>query len=198
MAIIASDKGGALGPVSDGVHLAVCTGVIDIGEQYSELFKSSSRKVILLWEVDETAEIDGAAVHRRISREYTLSLNSKSNLRKHLEAWRGRAFTAEELGGFDLKNILGKPCMLQVNHTEDKKYANIVSVMSALRSAELFIPSESLIYFDLSDKACIPLLSQLPEWIQNKIRSSDTWRELTGDVSGQMETPFDDSGDLPF
>lgn len=197
MAIIASDKGGTFAPVSEGVHLAICTGVIDIGEQWSEMFKTSSRKVILLWEVDETAEIEGEQVHRRISREYTLSLNSKSNLRKHLEAWRGKAFTAEELAGFDLKNILGKPCMLQINHTEDKKYACIAGIMSALKSAELFVPSESLIYFDLSDKECLRLLPLLPQWIQDKVKGSDTYRELTGDVSGQMEEGGDDT-DLPF
>ena len=53
---------------------------------------------------------------RAISETYTNSLGEKANLRKMLENWRGRAFTQEEMDGFDLRNVLGKACMISVVH----------------------------------------------------------------------------------
>lgn len=50
MAIIASAKSGNFVPVSEGVHTAVCIWVIDLGDQYSEKFDNTSRKVQLTWE----------------------------------------------------------------------------------------------------------------------------------------------------
>ena len=47
MAIIASAKSGNFVPVSEGVHTAVCIWVIDLGDQYSEKFDNTSRKVQL-------------------------------------------------------------------------------------------------------------------------------------------------------
>ena len=130
MAIIASAKSGNFVPVSEGVHTAVCIWVIDLGDQYSEKFDNTSRKVQLTWEIpDETIEIDGEQKPRVISKEYTLSLNEKAVLRQHLEAWRGKKFSEEELKGFDLANIIGASCQLQVLHNS-KGYANEGSIMA--------------------------------------------------------------------
>jgi len=70
-------------------------------------------------------------VHKR----YTCSLHEKSGLCKDLEAWRGKPFTPEELLGFDLENLLGKPCMLSVIHVErnGSTYANVSGVMKSPR-----------------------------------------------------------------
>ena len=47
-------------PVEPGVYMAVCVGVIDLGEQYSEKFKNYSNKVKFVWALpSETIEIDG-------------------------------------------------------------------------------------------------------------------------------------------
>ena len=39
-----------LPPVEPGVYLAVCVGVIDLGEQYSEKFKNYRNEVQFVWE----------------------------------------------------------------------------------------------------------------------------------------------------
>ena len=45
-------------PVEPGVYMAVCVGVIDLGEQYSEKFKSYSNKVKIVWAIpSETIRI---------------------------------------------------------------------------------------------------------------------------------------------
>ena len=67
-----------------------------------------------------------------LSKIFTNSLNEKSNLKKCLEAWRGKKFSEQELQGFDLVNILRKGCQLQVLHSEKngKIYPSIASFMA--------------------------------------------------------------------
>ena len=50
-------------PVEPGVYLSVCVGYIDLGEQYSEKFKSYSNKVKFVWALPgETIEIAACKV----------------------------------------------------------------------------------------------------------------------------------------
>jgi hypothetical protein len=67
-----------------------------------------------------------------VTNRYTLSLNEKATLRKHLEAWRGKLFTPAELEGFDLENLLGANCQLQVIHNlsdQGRTFANIQAIV---------------------------------------------------------------------
>lgn len=199
MAIIAKSKGNSV-PVSEGVHTGVCIWVIDLGEQYNKMFDNTSRKVMLTWEIpDETIVVEGEEKPRVISKEYTLSLNEKAILRQHLEAWRGKKFTEDELGGFDLANVLGKSCQLQVLHN-DKGYAQIGSIMSLPKGMAQLEPEGETIYFDLEDPGCLAIMDKIPEWIRDKIKASSTYQNLVGanvDSDGYQEIDDDDK-DLPF
>jgi hypothetical protein len=69
-----------------------------------------------------------------VSARYTVSLHKKSRLRQHLEMWRGKAFTAEELKGFDLEKLIGANGQMQVVHNvadEGKVYANVQAIVPA-------------------------------------------------------------------
>jgi len=103
------------------MHKAICYGVYDLGTQFNETFGNKNHKVLLQWELPEARidiQKDGEDLNlpRAQSKIYTLSLHEKANLRKDLESWRGKSFTATELEGFDLKNLLGVDCQLQVIH----------------------------------------------------------------------------------
>lgn len=202
MAIIASEKNSSsFEPISEGLHAAVCVWVIDIGDQWSDQYQKSSRKVMLTWEVpDETITVDGEEKPRVISKEYTMSLSEKAVLRQHLESWRGKKFSEEERAGFDLINVLGKSCQIQVLHN-DKGYANIGSIVSYPRGVEPLTPYNDTIYFDLTDKASLSLLDKIPTWIQDKIKQSPTYKQLV-DSSVDSDTgdfqEIEDSSDLPF
>ncbi len=70
-------------PMDEGVYVAVCYGYVDLGTQYSEHYKKSSRKVQILWEIpDERIDIqrDDKTVNlpRGISKRYTLGLGKKA------------------------------------------------------------------------------------------------------------------------
>ena len=99
-------------PPNPGSYSAVCIGVIDVGTMTGPF--GSQPKVYLQFELGELNPIGDRYV---IGRLYTNSITPKAKLREHLESWRGRKFTDEELTGFDLTTILEKPCLLTVGNT---------------------------------------------------------------------------------
>jgi len=120
-------------------HVANCYSIVDIGTHYSEFYKKWQHKVFITWEIPEErieVERDGDKVDlpKVKSQKYTLSLHENAVLRKHLEGWRGRKFTKAELQGFDLENVLGKPCQIQIMHDkkEDGKVFDPVSNITPL------------------------------------------------------------------
>lgn len=120
--------------IEEGIFDGVCSKIIDLGTQYNETFKNSAHKIRIFWEiVGETIEINGEQMPRLVSKEFTLSLNEKSKLRQALQSWRGKAFTAEELQGFDLRKVLGVGCQLQIIHKEGSNgttYANVETILA--------------------------------------------------------------------
>jgi hypothetical protein len=106
-------------------------------EAYDNQEAKPKHKVAIFWELlDEDYKQPNGDPHN-IRKEYTVSLDRKATLRADLQAWRGVAFTEEELDGFDLENVLGKYCRMQIVHNESngKTYANISSIM-AMKNSE--------------------------------------------------------------
>jgi hypothetical protein len=192
-------------PIPEGVHIARCTGLIDLGMQYSEQYKKSSHRAMIMWEfVDETYENEEKEIKcKTITKEYGLSLHEKSNLTKVLEAWRGLRFTEEELKGFDLNKILGKACQIQIIHTVkgDKTYANIAAIMALPKGLKVEPPKSTLVY-DLDIPSAVEEITKLPEWIQKKVMESENWKELTNDKTGATEENHNNGdpsdSDFPF
>ena len=125
--------------VSAGMHLAVCYQLVDLGTAINS-FGNSSHNIQIGWEIlDETYEFEDKEGEKKefnflVYKEYSASLREETYLRLDLESWRSRDFTAKELEGFELKNILGSVCQLNIKHKISKKgkaYAKIVSVNPA-------------------------------------------------------------------
>jgi hypothetical protein len=116
MPIVAKDEK-TYEPIPLGVQQAVCSGVFDIGTHEGEYQGKPTLKhqIVVIWELDERKTLgDFAGQPHQISKFYTLSLGEKANLRKDLESWRGQPFTAQELEGFDLENLIGANCLLNI------------------------------------------------------------------------------------
>jgi hypothetical protein len=184
MSLIAKAGESKFDPISEGVHVATCVAVIDLGEQYSTIYDNTQHRVLITFELhDETVTVDGEEKNRFVSKEYTVSLGDKATLRKDLEAWRGKKFTEQELQGFDLKNILGKSCQVQVLHSEKqgKTYANVSSIMSMPKGMQAPPPQSELTLFDFDDIDFEEKLAKLPEWVRTKITASITYKKLIGE-----------------
>lgn len=202
MSLIAKDKGGGdFKPVPAGTHIAVCTLVADMGVQPTKNFKPRPQ-VYIRWElpneITSWKDADGNehTGPMTIGQRYTMSLSEKANLRSDLESWRGRMFTEQELAGFDIKNILGKPCMLGVTHnvTPKKTYANISAVMGLSKGMTAPPPSVKPIAYDI-DAHDSNVFAQLPQWLQEAI-SGRVKSDTAQTVSNGSGADFDD--DIPF
>lgn len=128
-------KGGSnFEPAEEGVHDAVCVDVADLGivdGQFGE-----KHKCRLTWEL-AAKMADGRPYIT--SKTYTVSLHEKATLHKDLKSWRGKAFTADELRGFDVEKVLGAPCQIVLTHTEKDGlvYANVTAIMKARKNFQL-------------------------------------------------------------
>lgn len=193
MIIKDSGKGDFENP-EPGSYSAVCVRVVDLGQQESEYLgeKKVAHKVWIAWEIEEKMS-DGKPF--MVSKFYTASLNEKATLRKHLEAWRGVAFTAEELSGFDLKNILGKPCMVVIVKTEKGKI-KVDSVSKLSKSMGILTPVNPLINFSLDPTQFdSKVFDALPKGIKEMIVQSPEYRALSDEgpvlgASAEEHIPF--------
>ena len=170
-------------PVEPGVYMAVCVGVIDLGEQYSEKFKNYSNKVKIVWAIpSETIEVDGKVEERQLSKEFTYSLSKKGNLRNFLESWLGRSYTDDEFGEFDLFTLLGKPCQLQVVLNDTKEYSNVANLMQLPKGMPAPISNTAYISWDMEnwDDAAF---EHLPEWTREQIKKSTEYQKEHGPVT---------------
>ena len=136
MAIIA--KGSSFTPCPAGLHQAACCDVVDLGNV--ESVYGVKHKVSLVFQVAEPME-DGRPF--LVQRRYTLSLDQKASLRKDLESWRGRPFTADELKGFDLEKLVGVNCQLNIQHDDNNgtTYANITAIVPLGRGMAKITPA---------------------------------------------------------
>lgn len=133
MPIIAKEpKGGNFVPAPPGTHAAVCVDVVDLGMLEVSFGGETSlkHKIRLVWQIEEVMADNRPYI---VQKMYTLSLHQKAQLRKDLESWRGKQFSPEELEGFDVENLLGVNCLLnviqEVSTKNGKTYSNIASIM---------------------------------------------------------------------
>lgn len=189
--IVSANEGGSYTPIEEGTYFALCYGLIDVGDVYSEQFDKCSPKFMILWELvgAGTVNVDGREINRSISKSYSKSLNPKSNLRKDLRAWRGREFTDEELKRFDMVNILGAPCQIQiVNVTGNgKTYSNIAAIMNLPKGMPKPTPTEEKVYWDFEDcEIGDEAWEKIPKWLQDVIKNNETYQYITTNNTGHL------------
>ena len=171
--IIAKDNRRDFRPAPEGLHSAVCVDVVDRGIQTSQW--GTAHKVELRWQINEiNPDTDRRFV---VMRRYSLSMNEKSTLSQHLEAWRGRPFTKQERAGFDLEGLIGNCCQVQLVHyttPDGTTYANV--------------------------QTCVPVAKGMPrlrplDYVRDKdraVNSGPTFMRQEGTAAS------DPDGDLPF
>jgi hypothetical protein len=207
MPIVASEASGKdFKKVPQGAHFAICNMIVDCGLQEG-FQKKPQHKIYVRWEVPDervSYEKDGNPVEGpcSIGKFYTLSLSEKANLRKDLENWRGKFFTAEELKGFDIETILGKCCQIQVTHetVQNKTYANVTAVMGLSRDqmprAKTTKSENDLIAFSLASPDQ-RTFEKLPNWLKEKIDARMEPNEVKPtQQQAAAADEFDD--DIPF
>jgi hypothetical protein len=185
--------------VPQGVHAAVCNMVVDCGVQPGGKFRPR-HQVYIRWEIP-SERIEWSDRHgethegpMNIGKFYTASLAEKAALRRDLENWRGRAFTREELAGFDLFKILGTACQLIIAHNTqgEETYANVTGVMGFPRDRAKPKAEHRLVKYSPEEPE---QFEELPQWLRDKVASALT-------ASGAALSPGGPEGEsqdeLPF
>jgi len=218
MGLIAKESGGGGGeftPVPQGMHLARCYRVIDLGTQESSYLGTVKHlpKVMVQFEVHGEDDSGNPIVTAKgepmsISKNFTLSLGEMATLRKDLQTWRGREFTAEELRGFELKNVLGAWAMISVIKAmgaNGKEYTNIAAILSvppAIKKTGMPDGHNELKMFSI-DEPDMVLFDSFSNGLREKIQKSPEW-QARGNSSAPMPSKastgsIDDlDDDIPF
>lgn len=176
-----------------GSYSAVCTRIIDLGTQtkrYKEDVKQV-HQVLIAWELEAKMK-DGRPF--LASSRFTASIHKKATLGKFLEGWRGKAFTDEERNGFDLKTILGAPCLLTL--VQNGEYVNVTNASKLPASMARIEPVAPLVLFDLSkfDKA---IYESFSDGLKATIAKSPEYDKATGGEGFGSPPPANDD-DIPF
>lgn len=158
---------------------AVCAMVSDIGTHLGQYQgkQISNHQIVVLFEL---ASKDSKGFPFQMAKFYTLSLSEKANLRKDLQAWRGKPFTTEELKGFDVDKLVNANCLLSIIHEEKegKTKAKISAIMSLPKGMQQIHKTVAI----------------EPEWIGKKRAES---LEMKGKVVSDKMPPAPED-DLPF
>ena len=177
-------------PVEPGVYMAVCVGVVDLGEQYSEKFKSYSNKVKFVWALpSETIEIEGKTEERQLSKEFTVSISKKGGLRTFLESWNSKTYSDDEFAELDVFDQIGKPCQLQVVLNDTGEYSNVANLMPIPKGMPAPVSKTSYITWDM-DAWDDAVFDKLPAWTQDQIKKSTQYqKEHAPDTAIEVKAP---------
>lgn len=208
MAIIASNSGTNYTPVPAGTYAARCYSMIHIGtvqESYQGEDKEVN-KVRITWELPTELKVfkeENGEQPYSVSKEFTLSMHEKSNLRKFLESWRGKGLTEEEAKSFDITKLMGRPCLLSIIHKKNQQgndYATISSVSTLPKGMECpaqINPNYEFTWTEFNQDK----FNALPDFLKEKMRGSREYRNIQQpdhqDIPSEKSVPSADD-DLPF
>ena len=211
MPIIATNQGTNYVPIPAGAYAARCFSMVHIGNipvEYQGEIKQQN-KVRISWELPtELKEFKEGEGEKPlvISKEYTLSMHEKSNLRKDLESWRGKGFTDDEAKSFDIVKLLGIECMLSIIHKPNTKgngeYATISSISTVPKG--MVVPAQINPTFEFNYETFTnEKFAALPDFLKDKIKTSVEFKaiahpEVTDVKNDDFHTEEKSDDSLPF
>jgi hypothetical protein len=211
MAIIATNSGSGSNfePIPAGSYAARCYSMLHIGTNEETILGTVKRlnKVRVTWELPTETKVfkeENGEQPYVLSKEFTLSMHEKANLRKFLQSWRGKTFTEKEAESFDISVLIGKPCLISVNHKVAKNgntYAEIAGVNLLPKGMECppqICDSQELTYSAWNQE----LFDSLPDFIKEKVQTSDEYKLMMNPNSHEDKSeegmPLDENGNELF
>lgn len=209
MSINATNKGTVRELIPAGNYVARCYQMIEIGtvDEFVMGKEVTAKKVRIGWELPTELKVFKEEKGEQplvISKEYTLSMNEKANLRKDLKAWRGKDFTEDEAKSFDITKLVGVPCMLNIIHKPKvsdptsyyEQIAGITPMPKGMKAPAQINPTFVLSYDSFDQEK----FDSLPDFIKTKMQSSLEYEAMKNPHekvfnADDVTEPIDD---LPF
>ena len=194
-----------------GTHVANCYKFMNMGKRF-QMFEGKKKEfpdtlVNFTFEVPGETDVftykkdDGSTEEVEkplvLSREFTLSMGSKSNLRPFVEGMIGVTLKDEEAYSFDLESLVGKTCLITVVHKASKKtgqmYANITGTSPLMKGMVPPTQVNKSQIFNIND--CTEQeVDELPTFLRDKVVVSDEYRARFL----PPDSPELSDGDVPF
>ena len=190
-----------------GNYIARCYQMIEIGT-VKEIILGKEKiipKVRIGWELPTELKVfkeENGEQPCVISKEYTLSMAEKANLRIALKSWRGKDFTEDEAKSFDITKLLGVPCMINIIHKPSKDGLKIYEEISGITPLPKGIECPKQVNKTLVlsyDNFDVETFNNLPDFIRNKMISSLEYAAMQTPNHTSIDTStVSDDDDLPF
>ena len=209
MAINAKNSGTVRELIPAGNYIARCYQMIQIGTVTDIVMGKTVtvQKVRIGWELPNELKVfneDKGEQPLIISREYNLSMNEKSNLRKDLKSWRGKDFTEEEAKCFDITKLIGAACMLNIIHkpsvSDPSKVYEQISGITGIPKGITVPPAINPVFVLSYDNFDMIVFEKLPDFIKTKMQGSAEFQAISNPQAKEIfhqERHGDDDG-LPF
>lgn len=181
-----------------GRYKALVIGVYDIGIQTFP--KESTHQIVVEWELHKRKKGGAIApvlnrkghIHK-ISEFYSFKFGvgkegNKAKLRTAVESMLGRIFTdAEAVEGYDVEELVGMACEIQIQHEPDKKNkevlrAKISSLLAYEEDDDKPEPVSDSFYYEVDTGKPIP--EAVPKWLHAFIERSENWIKANGQSQG--------------
>lgn len=178
MSIYATNEGNGgnkFPPIENGTHVATCVQMIHIGtlEDEFEGKPVKGNKIRITFELpNEMVKFkdDEPEQPRFISKEFNLSMNEKSGLRKFLNSWRGVPFTEDEAKRFDVTKLLGLPVMLSITTKTSKNGKEYNDILSASALVKGMVKPEILTeVIEVNYENLPETWSKVPKFLREKM-----------------------------
>jgi hypothetical protein len=175
--------------IPQGSHIARCYSIVHIGTVQWEYLGEVKHtdKIRLTWELPNETKVfkeENGEQPFVISKEYTLSMHEKSNLRRDVESWIG-ALTEQQADDFDISDLMGKPCMLNILHREAKNgntYSNVGTVNQLIKGVECPVQYNQSIEFNYGDSFNLEWLRVQPDFIKEMIGGTPEYKGRIADL----------------
>lgn len=179
----------------EGTQVARCYQLIHIGTNMEDYQGEPQElnKIRLTFELPLKTHVfkDGdTAKPIVISQEYTLSMGAKANLRKLIEGIVGK-MSDEVAYKFEIDDLLGKVCLLNIVHKTSKngkeraEIATASPLVDGMEAPAQVNPTQKLTY-ETWDAA---LFIKLPQFLRDKMISSKEFKEKFGGATVTASQP---------
>jgi hypothetical protein len=186
----------------EGMHVARVYQIIDLGTtEQGGNFPGKKRKVQFLLELPMELAIFNPEKGEQpyyLRKGYTLSMNSKSTLRKDVESLLGKKMSDDEAAKFNVFSLLGAPCMVQVVHVVkgENTYANINNMTPLPKGMVCPAPFNPTVTFS-TQTPDMDVFTSLPSFVQDKIKESDEFIAYMASQMNGYDLPDNRTAGIP-
>lgn len=128
----AKDSGGSFEAHPEGQYAAVCADVVNFGIRVEDFPGSEPREVAKAALVFVSGQRQENGELTIVTVEMTLSMHEKANMRRFLESWRGKSYSAQQAeAGVPLHKLQGQAALMSIEQITTKRgrlFAKVSSI----------------------------------------------------------------------